>query len=487
MTGNRITLLGSLNNELQSWLCDHPDGHERGAFVLFRCLSRTVKTLPKSDRFMAVETIKLVDDWIIDSSETHLKINMRKLPEVYFRCETENLHLGFVHNHPNGYRGFSVKDNINELNILRGLSGSNGEAAFLVSMVLHDGKWQARIRQGTDPNQIIPVRHISVLSDKIELHGFSGDNEPSETLKRQEAAFGKPFNTILNSLRAAVVGVGGTGSPLATLLARAGIGELILIDGDDLEGSNLNRVRGFRSKDIGKNKARILADYINSLELKNLSVAAFDKYLNESPEALDALSSADVIFGCTDDVAGRDFMNQALYYYAQALIDVGLTGKIDVDSEGSPYLRDHRGRVSCILPEHGACLCCQRVVTQTKLDYEQATKDNPQLAKLDAETLAQEYYLTGGGEQAPGVGPFTSGSADNAVATFMNLIKPYRCLPDDLRQDNIWIDFVHMEIHSNTPVDNPECDYCRLHTFLLRDEGKYRLEIPLLGEINGNS
>ena len=55
--------------------------------------------------------------------------------------------------------------------------------------------------------------------------------------------------------RAVVVGAGGTGSAVATLLARAGVGELIIIDGDDLAGSNMNRVRGYQAKDIGKNKA----------------------------------------------------------------------------------------------------------------------------------------------------------------------------------------------------------------------------------------
>ena len=179
-------------------------------------------------------------------------------------------------------------------------------------------------------------------------------------------------------------------------------------------------------------------------------------------------------------------MNQAMYYHGQVFIDVGLTGKIDFGIDGDPYLRDHRGRVSCILPEYGSCLRCQRVVTEQKLKYEQAIKDNPNLAKLDAITLEQEYYLIGGGEQAPGVGPFTSATADIAVATFMNLVKPYRKLPTDLQQDNIWVDFVHMSFHSNAPVDNPDCIYCRNRMLLLRKEGKFRLEMPSLGEIRAD-
>ena len=483
MTGHRITMLGSHDRALQEWLCGHPGGHERGALVLFRRLARVVNNIPASDRFLVIDVIKLTDEWILDSSPTHLKINMRMLPDVYFRCESEGLEFGFAHNHPAGYAEFSAQDDINELNILHGLSGCNEKASFLVAMTLTDGKWNARIRQGYYPENLIAVRHICIVSDKIELHGISLPEEPSDILLRQEAAFGKPFNSKLQSLRAVVVGAGGTGSAVATLLARAGVGELIIIDGDVLAGTNMNRVRGYRGKDIGKNKATSLKVFIDSLEL-NVCVSAINGFLSESIEALDALSSADVIFGCTDDIAGRNLMNQALYYHAQVYIDCGLTGRIDAHEDGDPYLRDHRGRVSCILPESGACLRCQRVVTDDNLKYEQAIKDNPELAKLDPVTLKRDYYLVGGGEQAPGVGPFTSATADNVVATFMNLVRPYRNISDELRQDNIWIDFVHMTIHSNEPVDDPDCICCRTGFLLLRKEGKYRLEMPKLGEIN---
>lgn len=483
MIGHRITILGSQDRALQEWLSGHPGGHERGAFVLFRRLARTVNNIPASDRFLAVHIIELTGDWIIASSPTHLTINMRKLPDVYLKCETEGLVLGFVHNHPVSNIAFSSQDETNELNILHGLSGCNVEASILLAMTLTEGRWNARIRHGVSPQEILPVRHISVLTDKFELHGITLPDETPEIMLRQEAAFGKPFNSKLHSLRVVVVGAGGTGSAVATLLARAGIGEMIIIDGDDLAESNMNRVRGYRAEDIGNNKAVSLKNFIDSLKL-NVHVTAIDNYLNDSFEAIDALSSADVVFGCTDDIAGRNVMNQAIYYHAQVYIDCGLTGRVDTHGDGFPYLRDHRGRVSCILPESGACLRCQRVVTDEQLRYEQAIKDNPDLARLDPDTLKREYYLVGGGVQAPGVGPFTSATADNVVATLMNLIRPYRNISEELRQDNIWIDFIHMTIHSNEPADDPNCICCRTHSLLLKNEGKYRLEMPIFGEIN---
>ncbi|MDB5556029.1 MAG: UBA/THIF-type binding protein [Rhizobium sp.] len=480
MTSHRITMLGSHDAHLRAWLTGDPNGHERGALVLFRKFDRPVANQPASTRFAAVDFIPLGGDWILKSTRTSLRINMRLLPEVYLRCEKEGLELGFVHSHPAGHPHFSDKDEQNEHNILRGYAGSNGPQSMLVAMVFCDGTWKARARRGGSPEQVEPVRHVLCVGDHLDLHGFDESLATSDVLKRQEAAFGKPFNAKLQSLRAVVVGAGATGSASATLLARAGVGELIIVDGDELEETNLNRVRGYRRDDLGKNKAKTLAAFIKSLGLK-VSVSSVDAYLDKSPQAIDALSSADVVFGCTDDVAGRDILNQALYYYGLAYIDMGLTGKIDKAPNGEPYLRDHRGRVSCILPESGACLRCQRVVTDMKLKYEQAIEERPELAELDAETLEREYYLVGGGEQAPGVGPFTSATADAAVATLMDLVKPYRSLPSDLRRDNIWQDFVHLTIHSNEPINDADCIYCRQRVLLFKNEGRFRLEMPSLG------
>lgn len=482
---HRITILGSHEKKLRDWLEGHPDGHERGAIVLFRRIARVVSNQNNSDRFIAVDVIPMDGDWVIDDSPVEMTINLRKLPALYFRCENEKLELGFAHIHPNGYLGFSDKDETNEKNILKGLSGCNGQKSFLVSLVLSQGKWIGRVRQGSAPNKIIMSRHITVITDKMDVHCAQSpvtkpDNE--HTLARQEAAFGKPFNTILQSLRVVIVGAGGTGSPTATLLARCGVGELIIIDGDNLEKSNMNRVRGFRMTDIGRNKAVILAEFIDSLGL-DISVSAIDSYLDESAEALDALSTADVIFGCTDDNIGRDLMNHALYHHAQAYIDMGLAGNVGDDEDGHPYLRDQRGRVSCILPESGACLRCQRVISEASIEYETKIKANPELLKLDAETLKREHYIEGGGEESPGVGPFTSMTADNAVATLMNLIRDYRDTPTDLVRDNIWIDFVHMDIHSNTPIDDSNCIFCKRRILLIQPEGECHLGMPAMGKI----
>lgn len=68
MNGHRISIAGSLEGRLKSWLTGHPDGYERGALVLFRKMERTVLGLPPSARFLAVDVIEMDGDWVLESS-----------------------------------------------------------------------------------------------------------------------------------------------------------------------------------------------------------------------------------------------------------------------------------------------------------------------------------------------------------------------------------------------------------------------------------
>lgn len=479
MTGARITLLKSQETALRDFLGSHPLGHEKAAVVLFRRLHRPVEGLSDSDRYVAVDVIPFSDEWITDSSPTHLQFRLQPLREIFRRCKEESLVFGFAHNHPTGYPSFSEVDEQNERTLLSALANRNGIDVHFVSLLWTSGKWVARTRCGREREVSISARHTIVLGDRIELHGYAESAvDEGGVLARQAAAFGEPFVNMLKSLRVAVVGGGGTGSPTVTLLARAGIGEIVVIDDDKLERTNLNRVRGSGMAEVGKNKAVNLKTFVHGLELGTV-VAALEKLVDKSAEAVDALSSCDVIIGCTDDQIGRELLNSSLYAYAQAYIDVGLGGKVVADEEGNAKLRYHHGRVSTILPEFGECLFCQDVIRPEWIRHQYALRDNPEMT----EEQARENYLEGGGEQAPGVGPFTSAVADFGVAGLFDLIRPFRRFPPELRRDLYMIDFVQTALRSKQEKNNFDCPYCQKKEHLLMSE-TYRLGRPSLGKAN---
>ena len=479
MTAARITLLGSQHEALTSFLESHPDGHERAAILIFRRLHIHVEGLPDSDRYIAKDMIPFEEEWVTGSSESHIAFKLAPLREFFRRCEEETLVFGFVHNHPVGPAEFSDKDEENERTLVKALRNRNGTDITFVAMLWADGKWLARTRSAKAPETAVQVRHTLVLGERINLYGYKeSSDDHSEIQARQAAAFGKPFVDMLQSLRIGVAGAGGTGSPFSTLGARGGIGEFVLIDKDPLEGSNLNRVRGLMKTDVGQVKSATLKTFIESIGL-SVKVATVESDVDTDPVAVDGLASCDVIVGCTDDFAGRELMNAALYAYAQPLIDIGLGGKVGDGPDGQPYLRYHYGRISTILPESGQCLFCQGVLKDVWIQAQLTRRENPDITDEEL----RERYLEDGGTDAPGVGPFTSASADFALSTLFDLVKPFRRFPPEVRCDMFFLDFVKMEIHSHETVGERDCPYCCAHEFLLLDES-CRLNRPFLGKRN---
>ena len=377
---SRVTMLGSLASRLATFLDSHPHGHERAAIVLFRRLHDPASGLPNSDRYIAVEVIPFEDQWVTSSSGAHVAFELKHFREIFRRCDEEALVFGFVHNHPGGPPRFSDVDNTNEQTLVTALRNRNGEQIHFVALLWSQGIWKARVRGGVSPLLSEPARHVIVIDTQVRIHLDEPCGADNQLFARQAAAFGQPFVNKIQSLRVAVVGAGGTGSPVVTLLARAGVGEIVVIDGDDLERSNLNRVRGARASDIGKRKAGILKTFVETLGLP-VQIQAIDSLVDVDPVAIDALASCDVVFGCTDDQVGREVLNSALYVYAQAYIDLGLGGQISEDSAGQPYLRYHFGRVSTILPESGECLFCQGVLRDAWIRREYAMRQEPEIGR----------------------------------------------------------------------------------------------------------
>lgn len=101
------------------------------------------------------------------------------------------------------------------------------------------------------------------ISEGDEVLMFSSAERPSPALWRAiyNARYGKNIMELLQAGRVAICGLGGLGSLAAIELARLGVGELLLIDGDQVDATNLARQQ-YRFDQIGQLKTAALAETI---------------------------------------------------------------------------------------------------------------------------------------------------------------------------------------------------------------------------------
>jgi len=79
---------------------------------------------------------------------------------------------------------------------------------------------------------------------------------------RQVQLWGEDTQELLQTKRIAIIGSGGLGSSLAFALGASGIGEIHMIDFDEVSLHNIHRQIAFKVGDEGKNKALINAELI---------------------------------------------------------------------------------------------------------------------------------------------------------------------------------------------------------------------------------
>ena len=82
--------------------------------------------------------------------------------------------------------------------------------------------------------------------------------DKNEWIKALEERHGKALQDRISQATVAICGLGGLGSNIAVLLARIGIGKLILIDFDKVEITNLHRQQ-YKAAQIGMYKTEALA------------------------------------------------------------------------------------------------------------------------------------------------------------------------------------------------------------------------------------
>ena len=110
---------------------------------------------------------------------------------------------------------------------------------------------------------------------------------------------------------ALIVGAGGLGSPAALYLAAAGVGTILLADGDTVDASNLQRQILHREHAIGTPKVESGRQTLASLNPEVQVIPIAERLADEALAA--AVSRSQVVLDCSDNFATRHAVNRACF------------------------------------------------------------------------------------------------------------------------------------------------------------------------------
>ncbi len=266
---------------------------------------------------------------------------------------------------------------------------------------------------------------------------------------RNIRGFGEPIQHALGQLQIAIVGCGGTGSAVAEQLVRLGVRHLILIDPDTLSGSNVTRVYGSTPTDVGRLKCDLLAKHLRAIA-PDLQVEPVPSMITLEDTAR-RLLAADVIFGCTDDNAGRLVLSRAATYLITPVIDCGVLLTSDTDGQ----LDGVHGRITVLHPG-AACLICRGRIDLARAATEVLTPDE-RVRRLD------EGYAAALPGTEPAVVAYTTLVASLAVAELIERLTGYG--PEDVPSE-VLMRHHERELSANQQQPTPG-HYCDPATHVL--------------------
>ena len=407
-----------------------------------------VAEAPNGDLRLLARSMRWVDESAYDRREWN-RLTIRSEGYVHALAEAEALGAAciWVHTHPGedasprpSEHDRVVDREIADLFRLRSGSPYYGALIFSPrsSELIFTGHLQPEGRETAR------IERLWQVGDRWRLvRAFDASLPPlSDIYDRNVRAFGSGVQQTLGDLKVGVVGCGGTGSAVGEQLVRLGVRHLVLIDPDELSESNLTRVYGSAPSDVGQPKVQVLARHLGGIA-PDLRCETVQSMVTLEPAAR-RLIGCDVVFGCTDDNAGRLVLSRLATYLLTPVIDCGVL----LSSDANDQLTGIDGRITILSPGQ-ACLVCRGRIDLARAGAELLTPDE-RIRRED------EGYAPALARAEPAVVTFTTLVAATAVSELLERLIGYG---PDSRPSEILLRCHEREISTNVALPR-EGHYC---------------------------
>ena len=209
--------------------------------------------------------------------------------------------IGFIHSHPGGYDQPSPGDQVYAARILQAIPAM--ARIFLPIAVFKGRPDSAEVEFLIKPYVAFVAENGKVKVEPVAITILSADGETEQTVKTWSARVASPFRPPVNAYadetfarvqdaydlplmresRIVAVGAGGAAEYIESL-ARAGVGQFVLIDPDVVSLTNLATQQTYRS-DVGRFKVEVLAERLRDIN-PNAEVVTLNARLDDLDDHL---------------------------------------------------------------------------------------------------------------------------------------------------------------------------------------------------------
>lgn len=331
-------------------------------------------------------------------------------------AEANSLSIILIHSHPGGMLEFSSLDDDSDNEAMPALFEASERSSILHGTAIMTPNGAIHARLYNRQLAITPISAVHCAGDDL----LTWQKTEHAGVMPTPMAFSAQMGHHLKHLTACIVGVSGTGSIVVEQLARLGFGRLILIDFDDIEFKNLNRIINATLEDARHGIAKVerfasvIPLYREDIEVLTLKGSIVSR------EAIELAGQADVLFCCVDSFEGRQLCDRIAAAFLQPLFDVAVTIPTRQTDNG-PAIGDVCGRVDYVKPG-GSTLADRGVYCPESLHREYLQQVAP--AELDAQVA--EGYIKGISDEAPSVISLNMRAASDCVMEFIARAYPFR-------------------------------------------------------------
>jgi len=139
-----------------------------------------------------------------------------------------------------------------------------------------------------------------------------------------------------------IIGMGALGSPVSMYLASAGVGTIGIVDGDNVELSNLQRQIIHSELDISKNKVQSAKESLEELN-PSINIIPYENYVDDT-NILDIIKDYDFIVDATDRIENKFLINDACVIAQKPFSHAGIL--------------QFTGQLMTYVPNEGPCYRC---------------------------------------------------------------------------------------------------------------------------------